>query len=329
MQYCNNCGNQMDDESKYCNKCGAALGTVIEKAEATKEQPIPNNLPPPQPQYEKSKNNKGCLMVFLWVFFLPIMAIITIAKSKKLSKLLKVVFISIISLFCIIVIVAASNSTQQRAETTFNEIKIVVDDKEYVKAQEQLNQFLKDYPNYKQADEAKALLELVNPEVDKIKAAEKAAAEKAAADKVASEKAAAEKAATEKAAADKAVADKVAADKAAADKAAADKIAYDTGITYNQLARTPDKFKGEKVKFTGLVIQVVEGDNETDLRIAVNDNYDNVLYVAYDPKISDTRVLENDHVTIKGVSQGVYTYESTLGGSITVPLVLVDIITID
>lgn len=25
MQYCNNCGNQMDDESKCCNKCGTAI----------------------------------------------------------------------------------------------------------------------------------------------------------------------------------------------------------------------------------------------------------------------------------------------------------------
>lgn len=179
MQHCKKCGNQMDGKSKYCTKCGAVLGNVIEKAQATKEQPIPNNLPPSQPKYEESKNNKGWLIVLLWVLFLPIMAIITISKSKKISKILKVVFISIISLFCIIYIVADSNSAQQRAETTFNEIKIVVDDKEYVKAQEQLNQFLKDYPNYKRADESKALLELVNPEVAKIKAADKAAAVKA------------------------------------------------------------------------------------------------------------------------------------------------------
>lgn len=37
MQYCNNCGNQMDGESKYCNKCGAALGNVIENMDVNEE----------------------------------------------------------------------------------------------------------------------------------------------------------------------------------------------------------------------------------------------------------------------------------------------------
>lgn len=34
---------------------------------------------------------------------------------------------------------------------------------------------------------------------------------------------------------------------------------YETGITYDQLARTPDEFEGKKVKFSGKVIQVSEG----------------------------------------------------------------------
>ena len=35
-------------------------------------------------------------------------------------------------------------------------------------------------------------------------------------------------------------------------------IGYDTGITYEQLARTPNEYNGEKVKFSGKVIQVIE-----------------------------------------------------------------------
>lgn len=111
-------------------------------------------------------------------------------------------------------------------------------------------------------------------------------------------------------------------------KKEAEKVAYDTGITYNQLARTPDNFKDKKVKFSGKVIQVMEEKGETDLRIAVDNNYDTVLLVGYDPSITSTRVLENDYVEIKGVSKGLYTYESTLGGNITVPLVHVDKISI-
>src|SRR5699024_863073 len=39
-----------------------------------------------------------------------------------------------------------------------------------------------------------------------------------------------------------------------------EKKGYDTGITYDQLARTPDDYEGEKVKFSGKVLQVMEGN---------------------------------------------------------------------
>ena len=117
-------------------------------------------------------------------------------------------------------------------------------------------------------------------------------------------------------------ADAKATQEAAAQEAAAqeaEKKAYDTGITYNQLARTPDNYKGEKAKFSGKVIQVMEGNKETDIRVAVGDNYDNVLFVGYDPKITSTRILENDSVTVKGTSIGIYSYQSTMGGKISIP----------
>lgn len=120
---------------------------------------------------------------------------------------------------------------------------------------------------------------------------------------------------------------KVAAE--AAKKAEEEKVAYDTGITYSQLARTPDDYKGKKAKFTGKVIQVMENDKENDLRIAVDGNYDNILFVGYDPKIANTRVLENDNVTIKGKSIGIYSYKSTMGGKISIPGMWVDNIVIN
>ena len=71
------------------------------------------------------------------------------------------------------------------------------------------------------------LVELRNllTDINKDKAAEKAAAEKEAAEKAAAEKAAAEKEAAEKEAAEKEAAEKAAAEKAAAEKAAAEKAA--------------------------------------------------------------------------------------------------------
>ncbi|WP_237704140.1 toxin regulator [Planococcus donghaensis] len=103
-----------------------------------------------------------------------------------------------------------------------------------------------------------------------------------------------------------------------------ERIGYDTGITYDQLARNPDDFIFEKVKFYGKVIQVMEGDGITQIRLAVNDNYDTVLFAEFDSAVVDSRILEDDKITIRGLSSGLMTYESTMGGSISIPGVSVD-----
>lgn len=102
-----------------------------------------------------------------------------------------------------------------------------------------------------------------------------------------------------------------------------EKKGYDTGITYSQLARNPDDCKYKKVKFEGKVIQVMEGDGETQIRLAVNGSYDNILYGIYKSDIVDSRVLEDDYITIYGNSAGLITYTSTMGGEITIPSVVI------
>lgn len=71
---------------------------------------------------------------------------------------------------------------------------------------------------------------------------------------------------------------------------------------------------GEKIKFNGKVVQVIEGEDEIQLRFAVNDDYDQMIYLAYSPDIVDKRVLEDDTLTIYGYSMGTISYESTMGG---------------
>lgn len=118
---------------------------------------------------------------------------------------------------------------------------------------------------------------------------------------------------------------KKAEEEAAAAAAAAEEAkGYETGITYDQLARTPDDYKGKKVKFSGKVIQVIEGDGRVNIRLAVNDNYDSVLFCEYESNIVSSRVLDDDHITIYGTSYGLYSYKSTMGGTITIPAVVVD-----
>ena len=122
----------------------------------------------------------------------------------------------------------------------------------------------------------------------------------------------------------KAEEERQAAEQAAREAEEKAKQGYDTGITYDQLARTPDDYEGEKVKFYGKVIQVLEGDKEIDLRIAIDGDYDMVVLVYYPKTLLSSRVLEDDYITIYGTSMGIYTYESTMGGHITVPLIKVE-----
>lgn len=99
-----------------------------------------------------------------------------------------------------------------------------------------------------------------------------------------------------------------------------DPNSYKTGITYDQVARTPDDYEGKKMQFTGRVIQVIEGKSETQIRLAVDGNSDNIILVGFDPDIlNGSRVLEDDLVTVSGTSVGTVSYKSTMGGKITIP----------
>ena len=99
---------------------------------------------------------------------------------------------------------------------------------------------------------------------------------------------------------------------------------YETGITYDQLARTPDDYEGQKIKFYGKVIQVMESDSSVTIRLAVNDDYDTILYGQYFKSIVSSRVLEDDYITVYGTSVGTISYQSTMGGTITIPGVYIE-----
>lgn len=97
-------------------------------------------------------------------------------------------------------------------------------------------------------------------------------------------------------------------------------------IDYITLSRNPDQYIGQKYKFSGKILQVLEGDDSTQYRLAVDGNYDNVLYLEIDKDDLAQRILEDDLVTVYGLSVGTISYKSTLGGKITIPGLLVNII---
>ena len=99
---------------------------------------------------------------------------------------------------------------------------------------------------------------------------------------------------------------------------------------YRDVARNPDSYSGQKLAFKGKVLQVVEGDSETDLRIATDGGYDDVIFVGFDPSImGGTRVLEDDTVTVYGTCVGQYSYQSTLGAKLSLPGLYADQIEIN
>lgn len=94
---------------------------------------------------------------------------------------------------------------------------------------------------------------------------------------------------------------------------------YDSGITYDQLAREPETYLGRKVKFSGKVLQVTKGDNIISIRLAVDGDYKKVILIEYVPSIVSKNVLEDDQITVSGISAGEISYTATSGAKITIP----------
>ena len=95
-------------------------------------------------------------------------------------------------------------------------------------------------------------------------------------------------------------------------------------LNFKEISRDPEAYKGQYYSFTGKVLQVLEGSDyggttSTAMRIATKGNYDDVVYVTYERPNSDKRILEDDRVTVYGECNGLYTYETIMGGSVTLP----------
>ena len=99
-----------------------------------------------------------------------------------------------------------------------------------------------------------------------------------------------------------------------------DASSYNTGTTYEQLAITPSTYRLQKVRFTGTVIQAIDTKSgQTQLRVAVNNDYNNIIFVEYrNDKISQI-FLKNDNITASGRFIGIFTYTSTQNVSISIP----------
>ena len=106
----------------------------------------------------------------------------------------------------------------------------------------------------------------------------------------------------------------------------ASKAEYSSDYTYDQLARNPDTYKGQKMKFTGKVLEAGNDDDICYARIELNSNIDTVLFVTYKSDLLGYRLLDDDNITVYGTSLGVYSYKSVGAGTITIPWLNADMI---
>lgn len=101
-------------------------------------------------------------------------------------------------------------------------------------------------------------------------------------------------------------------------------------ISYKELERKPGEYKGQYVKFTGYVVQVCSEAKSSlhysTYRVATSGKYNNVVYIYVDNYGSDTRILEDDKITFYGVYDGLFTYETVLGASMSIPSIRVEYI---
>lgn len=153
--FCKYCGKEIDDRAVMCVHCKKMV----------KELPKAVN--------KKSKLPTG-FIVFLWIVFLPIMALLTIVKSEKLSKITKLVLSVVVIVTTILIVIIGVISDANIEKVNYETIITTVESRNFEKAQDLIEAFIRDYPNSKHIDEIKKQKETVDTEVAKIEAEKKA-----------------------------------------------------------------------------------------------------------------------------------------------------------
>lgn len=101
---------------------------------------------------------------------------------------------------------------------------------------------------------------------------------------------------------------------------------------YREIARYPGKYSGKPAYFRGEVFQVMEDGDDIALMVNVTESdwiWEDSMFITYTRKSSDeARVLEDDIIEIWGDLGDLYTYETVLGDTQSVPSVAAEYINI-
>ena len=96
-------------------------------------------------------------------------------------------------------------------------------------------------------------------------------------------------------------------------------------ISYDSLSRTPGEYEGEKLTFSGYVLQVCSEASASwsysEYRVATSGRYNNVVYMKIQNYGAPSRILEDDYITFYGTYDGLMSYTTVMGRKITIPSV--------
>lgn len=77
-----------------------------------------------------------------------------------------------------------------------------------------------------------------------------------------------------------------------------------------------------KLQVTGTVIQAMKSDEGMNLRLAINDDYDQVVLITIEDSDYQDVIAEDDNVTVYGLNAGLTSYKTVMGNEQTIPAML-------
>lgn len=91
-----------------------------------------------------------------------------------------------------------------------------------------------------------------------------------------------------------------------------------TNVPFDELARNTEKHEGKLLSLAGTIVQVMEDGDAADLRVNVDGDFGQTVYVRY-PNYGKQRVLDEDTIQMVAQVDGRVTYETVMGNKVTIP----------
>lgn len=115
---CDRCGTKFD--SSFCPNCGIKGGADPQpehSRDAVEKTVVEHHVIIDQRQPEPQKKKHTFWIVVLWIFFLPVMAILAIWKAKKIPKLWKIILTVAIAFITLLYGIGTTRNAEDAAQT--------------------------------------------------------------------------------------------------------------------------------------------------------------------------------------------------------------------